>query len=325
MKKVAVTGAAGQIAYSLLFRIAAGDLLGREKVHLSLLDLPSMRQVLEGVRMELEDGAYPVLETITCSSKAEEAFEGADLVILLGAKPRGPGMERRDLLSANGLVFVEQGKALNRSASADAHVLVVGNPCNTNAWIARYFAPRLNPLRFYAMTRLDQNRAIFLASKKAGCRVEEVHDLIVWGNHSQTQVPDFVNAKIGRRALCEVIQDRHWLEGEFVSQVRQRGAAVIRARGKSSAGSAAEAALLSMRSVLGLHDMGKAFSLGVTSVENPYGIEEDLIFSYPCRGREGGCVDVVRGWVLDAFLDKEIRLSEAELVEERDLLLREVI
>lgn len=321
IKRVAVTGSAGQIAYSLLFRIANGDLLGPDQpVALHLLDLPIAVEGLKGVSMELDDCVFPLLKEIKIGSDPEELFGGVHYALLVGAKPRGPGMERKDLLADNGKIFVEQGKALNKAASKDVRILVVGNPCNTNCLIAMHHAPDLPKNHFHAMTRLDQNRAVFQLAAKANTDVGEVTHLTIWGNHSSTQVPDFVNAKIHGRPAAQVIQDRKWLETEFVSKIQKRGAEVIAARGKSSAASAANAAIDAMRSILVPTPDGDWFSSGVYSANNPYGIAEDLVFSFPCRSKGHGDYQIVPNLKMDPFLQEKIALTQKELKEERDLV-----
>lgn len=320
--RIAVTGAGGQIAYSLLFRLCKGELLGPETdIELSLLELPETLKALEGVKMELEDCAFPILKKVTIGSNASQMFEGADFAFLVGAKPRGPGMERKQLLEANAKIFVAQGKALNETAKKSVKVLIVGNPCNTNCLITLHSAPDINPKQFFAMTMLDELRAKNMLAKKASVPVDQVTRLAIWGNHSSTQVPDFENAKIKGKALPLVITDRAWLEGPFFEQVQQRGAAIIAARGKSSAASAAHAALEQMKAFItpSLQD-NDFFSGGVFSEGNAYDIDNNLIFSFPLRsnGREW---EVVNGIRHDAFFEKKIRQTEKELQEERDMAL----
>lgn len=318
IKKVVVTGGAGQIAYSLLFRIASGEMLGKEQpIDLRILEIPIAKAALDGVVMELEDCAYPLLRGIQSSTDPFEVFEGADIALLVGAWPRGPGMERKDLLAENAKIFIEQGKALNEKASSDVIVLVVGNPCNTNALIALHHAPKIDPKRFFCMTRLDQNRAKAQLAQKAKVRVEEVKKMTIWGNHSTTQVPDFLNATIQKKPVADVIRERKWLENEFVETVQKRGATVIAARGKSSAASAANAAIDSIRSLILPTPADDWFSMGLYSNGNPYQIQEDLMFSFPCRSRGNGDVEIVSGLELDPFLKKKIALTENELLEER--------
>lgn len=321
LKRIAVTGAAGQIAYSLLFRIAAGDLLGPNvPIALHLLDLPEAETTLKGVEMELNDCVFPLLKEIRIGSKPEDIFAGVHYALLIGAKPRGPGMERKELLADNGKIFVSQGKALNKAASKDARVFVVGNPCNTNCLIAMHHAPDLPRSHFFAMTRLDQNRAVFQLAAKAKASIEEVTHVAIWGNHSSTQVPDFLHAKIRGRPAIEAIQDRKWLEGEFVQKIQKRGAEVIAARGKSSAASAAHAIVDTVRSVIIPTPQGSWFSMAVSSENNPYGISEDLVFSFPCKSQGKGDSAIISGLELDPFLKEKLNLTQKELMEERDFV-----
>jgi malate dehydrogenase len=321
IKKVAVTGGAGQIAYSLVFRIASGDLLGKDQpVALHLLDLPMMEGALKGVAMELEDCSFPLLKEIRTGSDPASLFEDIDYALLVGSKPRGPGMERKDLLADNGKIFVEQGRALSQTAKKDVRVFVVGNPCNTNCLIAMHHAKNLPPHHFYAMTRLDQNRAVFQLAAKAKVDIEEVSSVVVWGNHSSTQVPDFLNAKIQGRPAVEVIGDRGWLEGKFMQTVQKRGAEVIAARGKSSAASAANGVVDSIRSLLMPTRSGDCFSLSVASKGNPYSIDPHLMFSFPCRSKGDGSYEIIPGFSMNPFLKEKIALTEKELIEERDLV-----
>lgn len=316
-KKIVVTGGSGQIAYSLLFRIAAGDLFGpNQPVILHIRDLKEMQGALEGVSMELEDCAFPLLQEIKIGSDPAEMFSGVDAAFLVGAKPRGPGMERKDLLLENGKIFVEEGRALNESASKDVKVLVVGNPCNTNCLIAMHHAPKIPKKNFHAMLRLDQNRATALLAKKAGVRVADVKNMIIWGNHSSTQVPDFTHAKIDEKKALELLE-RGWLEGEFIATVQKRGAAVIAARGKSSAASAANAALDAMRSLFEKTPVGAWFTSGVTTEGNRYGLDEDLIFGLPCFADGRGGYEVVQGLSWDPFVKEKIALTVKELQEEK--------
>lgn len=321
LQKVAVTGAAGHIAYSLLFRIAAGDLLGTDQpVALHLLDLPEAEGALKGVAMELHDCAFPLLKEVKYGSRPEELFEGIHYALLVGAKPRGPGMERKDLLADNGSIFVKQAQALNQYADPSVKVLVVGNPCNTNCLIAMHHAPNLNRRHFFAMTRLDQNRAMFQLAKKAGTTVAEISHMTIWGNHSSTQVPDFLHAQIKGRPAIEVIGDRQWLEHDFIQKVQKRGAEVIAARGKSSAASAAHAILETIRSLLLPMEVGEWHSVGVFSHRNPYGIADDLVFSFPCRTLKPGSWEIHPGLHMDSFLEQKIALTQKELIEERSLV-----
>ncbi len=321
LKRVAVTGGAGQIAYSILFRIAAGDLLGKDQpVALHILELPAAIDALKGVVMELEDCAFPLLKEIKIGSDATEVFKGVNYALLIGAKPRGPGMERKDLLAENGKIFIEQGKALNTAAAKDVIILVVGNPANTNCLIAMSHAPNIPKNQFFSMMRLDQNRATSLLAQKAEAPITDISNVCVWGNHSATQVPDFINAKIRGRSALELIKDRKWCEEEFILQVQKRGAAVIAARGKSSAASAANAAIDSINSLVLPTAEGEWFSVGMYSKGNPYGIRNDLIFSFPCRSLGNGQVEIIKGVPWDPFVEAKIKLSEKELVEERDLI-----
>jgi malate dehydrogenase len=318
--RVAVTGGAGQIAYSLLFRIASGEMLGTDQpVALHILEIPQMLQALEGVKMELQDGAFPLLQEIRVGSDPKKVFEGIQLALLVGATPRGPGMERGDLLKENGKIFIEQGAALNSSADGDVKVLVVGNPCNTNCLIAMRNAPKIPKKNFHAMTRLDQNRATFQLAQKAGVDISAVQRLAIWGNHSSTQVPDFFNATINGKAVPEVIKDKKWLEVEFFENVQKRGAAIISARGKSSAASAAQAIIDAVKALRTKTAPGQWFSSGVYAEGNPYGITEDLIFSFPCITLGSGEVEIVPNVTWNDFLREKIKKSEKELIEERDI------
>lgn len=321
VKRVVVTGAGGQIAYSLLFRIANGDLFGKDQpIALHMLEHPDAVASLTGVAMELADCTFPLLQEVQLGSDADKLFGDVDYALLVGSKPRGPGMERKDLLTENGKIFVEQGAALNRSASRDVRVLVVGNPCNTNCLIAMSHAPDLKRENFYAMTRLDQNRAVSFLAAKSGASISDVTNLGIWGNHSSTQVPDFEHALIKGVSVGSVITDRNWLEQDFFSGVQKRGAQVIAARGKSSAASAANAAIGAMRSVLVPTNANDCFSMGISAVGNPYGIDESLVFSFPCKSRGQGDLEVVSGLALSPFLQEKIALTQKELLEERDLV-----
>ncbi len=318
MKKVAVTGGAGQIAYSALFRIAAGEMLGEDQpIELRILEVPEAQEALSGVVMELQDCADPLLKNIHISSDPFEVFDGVDIALLIGAKPRGPGMERKDLLAENAKIFIEQGKALNEKADPGAIIFVVGNPCNTNALITLHHAPKIDKSRFFSMTRLDQNRAKAQLALRANTAVDQVKNMIIWGNHSSTQVPDFTHATIDGKPVEEVIQDRKWLEEEFFDTVQKRGGSVIAARGKSSAASAAHAAIMSIRSLVEPTPEGEWFSVGLYSNGNPYHIESNLIFSFPCRSRGDGNVEIIPDLEWDDFLKAKIALSEQELLEER--------
>lgn len=320
-KIVAVTGGAGQIAYSLLFRIANGEMLGEDQpVVLRILEIPEAQGALEGVKMELLDCAFPLLSDVVIGSNPSEIFDEVDLAILVGAKPRGPGMERGDLLKENAKIFVEQGKALNERAKKEAIVFVVGNPCNTNALITMKNAPTLNPKRIFSMTMLDENRAKAQLAIKVKAPVSDVANVTVWGNHSATQVPDFTSGMIGEKPVEEVVGDRQWLETEFFETVQKRGAAVIGARGKSSAASAANAIVDSIQSLMLITPSGEWFSMGLLSNGNPYGIEEDLIYSFPCISKGNGDVEIVADLAKDPFILEKMKLSEKELVEERKVI-----
>lgn len=321
MKRIAVTGGAGQIAYNLLFRIASGEMLGNDQpIALHILEVPDVLKMLEGVKMELEDCAFPLLKEIHIGSDPVKIFEGAHYALLVGAKPRGPGMERGDLLNDNGKIFVQQGRALNESADKDVKVLVVGNPCNTNCHIAMSNAPRIPRKNFHAMMRLDQNRASAQLAMKSHVDVKEVTNLVIWGNHSATQVPDFFNAKIQGKPVTDVISDRAWLEGDFITTVQKRGAAIIAARGKSSAASAASAAIDTIKDLLIPTPKGHWFSSAIYSDSNPYGIDKNLFFSFPCRSKGDGDYEIVKDLQWNDFLTNKIKISEKELIEERDLV-----
>lgn len=319
IKRVAVTGGAGQIAYQLLFRIANGDLFGPDQpIALHILEVPEFLGALEGIKMELEDCAYPLLTSIVVTADPRIAFKDIDYALLVGAKPRGPGMERKDLLNDNGKIFIQQGQALNECAKSDAKVIVVGNPCNTNCLIALHHAPRLNPGHFYAMMRLDQNRATSLLANKAQVPLKEVTNVTVWGNHSSTQVPDFYHAQIRGEPAASLIKDTQWLETEFMQLIRKRGAAVIQARGKSSAASAAHALIETVRDLENKTPSNRWYSIAKLSNGNSYGISDDLIFSFPCRTDAAGKCEIVPGLELNQFLKTELAATEKELLEERE-------
>lgn len=321
IKKIAVTGSAGQIAYNLLFRIAAGELLGVDQpIALHLLDLPETARVLESVAMELEDCAFPLLKSIVVGTDPNVVFRDVNYAFLVGAKPRGPGMERKELLKENGLIFHHQGKALNDVAAKGVLTLVVGNPCNTNCLIALKAAPKIPPSHFFAMMRLDENRAKSMLASKAGVGVDLISNVTIWGNHSARQAPDFLNGKIGNRNIVDVIKDRLWLETEFVPAVQNRGAKVIEMRGKSSAASAANAALGAMKAVINPTPEREWFSHAIYSRHNPYGVPDDLVFSFPCRSLGHGQVEIVPNLVWDEFLDAQIQSSIQELAEERKMI-----
>ncbi len=314
--RVAVTGAAGNISYALLFRIAAGDMLGPDQpVILQLLEIPQARDALTGVTMELNDCAFPLLQGIVASDDPQAAFADADYALLVGARPRGPGMERKDLLEENAKIFSVQGKALNESAGRGVRVLVVGNPANTNALIAQQNAPDLAPGQFTAMTRLDHNRAISQLADRAGVHSTGITRMTIWGNHSATQYPDLNHARIdGSEATQRV--DQKWTREEFIPTVQQRGAAIIKARGASSAASAASAAIAHMRSwALGSNE-DDWVSMAIPS-DGSYGVDEGLIYSFPVTC-SGGNYEIVQGLEIDDFSREKMRVTAEELIEERD-------
>lgn len=313
--RVAITGAAGNIGYALAFRIAAGDMLGPDQpVILQLLEITPALQALQGVVMELNDCAFPLLAGIEATDDANVAFKDVNYVLLVGARPRGPGMERKDLLSANGAIFGPQGKALNDHAARDVKVLVVGNPANTNALIAMNNAPDLNPRQFTAMTRLDHNRALSQLAEKTGTHVNDIQKMIIWGNHSATQYPDITHCTVKGQAASGLIE-QDWYRNDFIPRVQQRGAEVIKARGASSAASAASAAIDHMRSwALGTPD-GDWVSMGIPA-DGSYDIAEGIIYSYPCICKNGD-YSIVQGLSIDEFSRGKMQATEQELREER--------
>ena len=312
--KVAVTGAAGQICYSLLFRIASGSLLGDRPIELRLLEITPALKALEGVVMELEDGAFPNLTNVVIGDDPKKVFEGANLAMLVGAMPRKAGMERGDLLSANGAIFTAQGRALNDSAADDVRILITGNPANTNALIAMSNAPDIPRDRFNALTRLDHNRAKAQLAKKVGVGVGEITKMTIWGNHSSTQYPDVFHAKVSGQDAGPLV-DQAWVENTFIPQVAKRGAAIIEARGASSAASAANATVEHMRDwVLGTPE-GDWVSMAVPS-DGSYGVPEGLISSFPCVVRDGK-YEIVQGLSIDGFSQDRIDRSIAELQDEQ--------
>ena len=314
---VTVTGAAGQIGYALVHRVAAGELLGHDHpLVLQLLEIEPAMQALEGVVMELEDGAHPLLEGIEATSDLKTAFDGTSWALLVGSVPRKAGMERGDLLAVNGGIFKPQGQAINDHAADDVRVLVVGNPCNTNCLIARSNAPDVPADRWFAMTRLDENRAKTQLARKAGVPVREVTNMAIWGNHSATQFPDCFHARISGKPAPDVIGDDDWLRGPFIETVQRRGAAVIEARGASSAASAAHAAIESVKSVWQPTPEGDWHSLAVVS-RGEYGVPEDLQFGFPVRS-DGKHWSVVEGIEHDEFAKQKIAVTTKELEEERD-------
>jgi malate dehydrogenase len=315
---VAVTGAAGQIGYALLFRIASGQMFGPDtRVELRLLELEAALPALAGVVMELEDCAFPLLDAVVATADADEAFRGANWALLVGAVPRKQGMERKDLLTINGGIFTGQGEAIGRNAAGDARVLVVGNPCNTNALIgsaaaARHGMPRE---RWFAMTMLDQNRGRTQLAQHAGVAVDEVRDLAIWGNHSATQFPDFYHATIGGRPVAEVI-DEAWLQGEFITTVQQRGAAIIAARGQSSAASAANAVIDTVRNIA--RPTGEIFSSAIAAPPSGgYDVPEGLVFGYPLRATGRGEVEIAQGISHGEWARAKLTATTDELLEER--------
>jgi malate dehydrogenase len=319
--RVAVTGGAGQINYSLLFRIANGDLFGPDQpVALNVLELPVAMKFLEGVVMELDDCAFPLLTEIVATDDLKVAFTDVNWVLCVGSKPRGPGMERGDLIKENGPIFTSTGKAINDYAAADVRVVVVGNPCNTNCLIAMNNAPNIPNDRFTAMTRLDQNRAMTQLAQKSSSTVNDVKNMVIWGNHSATQVPDYKNVTIKGKPATEVIGDLDYLQNDFMSTVAKRGAAIIQARGKSSAASAANGAIDHVRSLVNPTPAGEVFSMCVPSDGNPYGIADGLIFSFPCRSNGNGDWEIVSGFDLDEFLTAKLKATEAELIGEKEVI-----
>lgn len=318
--KVAVSGAAGQIGYALLPRLASGEVFGPDtKVSLHLLEITPALKALEGVVMELHDCAFPLLHNIVITDDVNAAFEGINWALLVGAKPRGKGMERGDLIRDNGPIFVGQGRAINERAAGDVRVVVVGNPANTNSLIAMHNAPDVPNERFSALTMLDQNRAYSQLAQKAGVPVTAVSNVTIWGNHSATQYPDADNARINGRPAPEVITDHDWLRGEFISIVQKRGAAIIAARGLSSAMSAANATLDHVRAFINKTDDGDWFSAAVPS-DGSYGIGEGLIFSYPLVSDGQGGYEIVQNLPISDFAREKLNATEAELLDEKSVV-----
>ncbi len=316
MKKAAritITGAAGQISYSLIFRIASGEFLGKDQpIILQLLEITPGMNALSGVAMELSDCAFPLVKEIICTDKVDLAFQNSEYAFLVGARPRGPGMERKDLLQANAAIFSAQGKAINNSASKNIKVLVVGNPANTNALIALKNAPDINPSQFTAMTRLDHNRAQSQVADKIGSSVSSVENIIIWGNHSATQYPDLHHTMIGDKSALDIINN-DWYKNELIPCVQQRGAEIIKARGASSAASAANAAINHMRDwALGTDN---CVSMGVFS-DGSYGVAKDIIYSFPCTCSNGSW-DIIQDLTLNDFSKEKMKDSERELLEEK--------
>ena len=315
---VSITGAAGQIGYALLFRIASGFVFGPDQpVNLRLIEIEPGLPALQGVMMELDDCAFPLLNEVVGTADLDVGFKDANWCLLVGSVPRKAGMERADLLGINGKIFTGQGQAIARNAAKDVRVLVVGNPCNTNALIAMNNAVGVPNDRFFAMTRLDENRAKSQLAQKAGVHQSKITNLCIWGNHSATQYPDFTNAKIDGCPATEVITDHEWLKGEFIATVQQRGAAIIKARGLSSAASAANAALDTVKSLITPTPAGDWHSVAVCS-DGSYGIAKGLMASMPIRTLEGGKWEVVQGVPVDGFSQGKIDLTIGELLEERD-------
>ena len=314
--RITVTGAAGQISYSLLFRIAAGEMLGpNQPVILQMLEITPALDALKGVAMELEDCAFPLLAGMICTDDAEQAFKDADYALLVGARPRGPGMERKDLLEANAAIFSAQGKAINDYASEHIKVLVVGNPANTNALITQRNAPNINPRQFTAMTRLDHNRAMSQIANKTESSINDISHMTIWGNHSATQYPDLYHARVAGKSAIDMV-DQEWFENDFIPTVQQRGAAIIAARGASSAASAANAAIAHMRTwALGSAE-NDWISMGVIS-DGSYGIADGLIYSFPCTC-DNGDWSIVEGLDINDFSKAKMIATEKELLEERD-------
>src|SRR5437899_228807 len=317
--RIAVTGAAGQIGYSLLFRIASGAMFGpNQPVILHLLEIEPALKALQGVVMELADCAFPLLKGIVSTANLDECFRGVNWALLVGSVPRKQGMERKDLLGINGKIFIGQGQAIQKNAAPDVRILVVGNPCNTNCLIAMNNAPQIPRDRFYAMTRLDENRAKSQLAKKAGVDVTAVSNVAIWGNHSATQYPDFYNARVNGRPASQAISDELWLKGEFISSVQQRGAAIIKARGASSAASAANAIVDTVRSICEPTPSGDWHSLCLNS-DGSYSVEAGLISSFPVR-QTNGQLEIVQGVPINEFSRSKIDATVNELKEEKGMV-----
>jgi malate dehydrogenase len=317
--RVAVTGAAGQIGYALVFRIASGAMFGpNQPVILHLIEIEPVLPALNGVVMELDDCAFPLLKGVVATANLDEGFRGVNWALLVGSVPRKQGMERKDLLGINGKIFIGQGRAIEKNAAKDVRIHVVGNPCNTNCLIAMNNAPGVPRDRWFAMTRLDENRAKSQLARKAGVEVTAVSNVAIWGNHSSTQYPDFTHAKIGGKPATEVIKDEAWLKGEFISSVQQRGAAIIKARGASSAASAANAIVDSVASIVNPTAAGDWHSVCLHS-DGSYGIEKGLICSFPVKSN-GQKLEIVQGLAVDAFSQTKIDATVAELKEEKSLV-----
>ena len=317
--KVAITGAAGQIGYALIFRIAAGEMFGpNTAVHLNLLELEAALPALKGVVMELEDCAFPLLKSVTATSDVNVAFNDVDWALLIGSVPRKAGMERGDLLKINGKIFIGQGQALSQYAKPTCKVLVVGNPCNTNAFIAKFVAKNIPEQNFFAMTMLDQNRAVAQLAQKAGIPVTAVKNLAIWGNHSATQYPDFHHATIDGKRVTDVVMDQSWLETTFIETIQKRGAEIIKARGASSAASAANAVIDIVKNLITPTPAGEFFSVAVSS-DGSYGIKKGLMFSFPIRSN-GKDWEIVQGFRHEEFSKKKIEITCQELLSEEDAI-----
>ena len=319
--KVAVTGAAGQIGYALLFRIAAGEMFGNDtQIDLSLLELEKALPALQGVVMELDDCAFPLLRKITISADPNVAFKDIDWALLVGSVPRKEGMERGDLLKINGGVFTVQGQALSNNAKPSCKVLVVGNPCNTNAFIAKSVCKNIRPKNFFAMTMLDENRALTQLAQKASVSVNQVKNVAIWGNHSATQYPDFYNATVNGRPVTEVITDEAWLKSTFIETVQKRGAAIIKARGLSSAASAANAVIDTVRNITNPTPAGEFFSAAVSS-DGSYGVEPGIMFGFPLRSNGSEC-SIVKGIKHNEFAQAKIKATLDELLSEKEAVVQ---
>lgn len=322
MKKpisIAITGAAGQIGYSLLFRIASGAVFGPDQpVELRLIEIEPGMKALAGVKMELDDCAFPLLSNIVTTCDMDEGFKGANWALLVGSVPRKQGMERGDLLGINGKIFIGQGQAIQRNAASDIRILVVGNPCNTNCWIAKANAPDIPADRWFSMTALDENRAKAQLAQKAGVHVSDVTNMTIWGNHSSTQYPDFYNAKICGKPVTDVISDESWLKNDFIPIVQKRGAAIIAARGLSSAASAANAAIQTVHSIVNPTKEGDWFSVSVCS-DGSYGTPAGTITSLPIRS-DGKNWEIVKGLEINEFSRQKIKITNDELLEEQRLV-----
>jgi malate dehydrogenase len=317
--RIAVTGAAGQIGYALVFRIASGAVFGpNQPVILNLIEIEPALPALNGVMMELDDCAFPLLKGVVPTANLDEGFRGVNWALLVGSVPRKAGMERKDLLGINGKIFIGQGQAIQKNAARDVRVVVVGNPCNTNCLIAMHNAPEIPRDRFFAMTRLDENRAKAQLGKKAGVDITAVSNVTIWGNHSATQYPDFYNAKVNGKPATDLIRDEAWLKGEFISTVQQRGAAVIKARGSSSAASAANAVIDTVRSITEPTPTGDWHSVALPS-DGSYGLEKGLICSFPVRSN-GQKVEIVQGVPINEFSRSKIDATVNELKEERSMV-----